>query len=76
MVQKVLELLYFQGWVDMFLDTRLEVHENEVVEFFVNLNVFEDNVATSRGNKVKLIFYNVCLHEIFHILIAGISEYE
>ncbi|KAK4708871.1 hypothetical protein R3W88_029796 [Solanum pinnatisectum] len=29
-VKKVLDLLYFQGWVDLFLDTKLVVYENEV----------------------------------------------
>ncbi|KAH0705713.1 hypothetical protein KY285_010251 [Solanum tuberosum] len=47
--------------VDLFLDTRLEVHENEVLEFYVNLNVLEGNVATSFVNGVELVFDNVYL---------------
>ncbi|KAH0705712.1 hypothetical protein KY285_010250 [Solanum tuberosum] len=38
------------GLVDLFLDTRLEVHETEVLEFYVNVNVLEGNVATSLVN--------------------------
>ncbi|KAG5589986.1 hypothetical protein H5410_040500 [Solanum commersonii] len=74
-VMKVLDLLYFQGWVDLFLDTRLMVYKNEVVEFNANLNVLEDNVATSSVNGVELVFDAVCLGEIFHIPTARLSEY-
>ena len=31
----------------MFLDTSLLVYENDVVEFYVNLNALEDTISTS-----------------------------
>ncbi|KAH0773637.1 hypothetical protein KY290_010774 [Solanum tuberosum] len=72
-VKKVLDLLYFQGW--MVLGTRLEVYENEVFEFYVNVNVLEDNVSTSFVDGVESIFDNVRLHENFHIPTDGLGEY-
>ncbi|KAH0764698.1 hypothetical protein KY285_000569 [Solanum tuberosum] len=49
------------GGANLFLDTTLEVHENEVVEFYVNLIILEDNIATSSINGVELVFDNVHL---------------
>ncbi|KAH0633040.1 hypothetical protein KY284_035826 [Solanum tuberosum] len=46
-VKRVCELLNFQGWGNLFLDTELLVHEKEVVEFYTNLKVLEENVVTS-----------------------------
>uniref|UniRef100_A0A0V0IA18 Putative ovule protein n=1 Tax=Solanum chacoense TaxID=4108 RepID=A0A0V0IA18_SOLCH len=74
-VKKVLDLLYFQGWVDLFLDTKLVVYENEVVEFYVNLNVLEGSIASSSVNGVELVFDNVRLSKKFHIPIVGLAEY-
>ncbi|KAH0665265.1 hypothetical protein KY290_027534 [Solanum tuberosum] len=59
----------------MFLDTRLMVYENEVVEFYVNFNVLEGNVVTSSINGVKLVFDLVRLEKIFNIPTTGLSEY-
>ncbi|KAK4737069.1 hypothetical protein R3W88_000766 [Solanum pinnatisectum] len=53
-VQKVLRLLQFRGWADLFLDNSLEVLENEIFEFYVNLTILEDSVATSYVNGWKL----------------------
>ncbi|KAK4727241.1 hypothetical protein R3W88_032158 [Solanum pinnatisectum] len=73
-VKKVLDLLYFHGWVDLFLDTKLVVYEYEVVEFYVNLNVLESNIASFSG--VELVFDNVRLSKNFHIPTVGLAEYE
>ncbi|KAK4721469.1 hypothetical protein R3W88_011702 [Solanum pinnatisectum] len=53
-IERVLGLLNFQGWVDLFLDIKLKVYENKVVEFYVNLNVLKDNIVTSFVNGVEL----------------------
>lgn len=70
-ILKVLGLLYFQGGANLFLDTTLEVHENEVVEFYVNLIILEDNIATSSINGVELVFDNVHLSEFFIYRLLG-----
>ncbi|KAL3326313.1 hypothetical protein AABB24_037144 [Solanum stoloniferum] len=75
LVLRVLELLHFQGWAELFLDTRLPVHEKEVCEFYTNLNVLECPVATSSVNGVELVFDSVRLDEIFRIPSVGLSEY-
>ncbi|KAK6778094.1 hypothetical protein RDI58_024812 [Solanum bulbocastanum] len=75
LVLRVLELLHFQGWVELFLDTRLPVHEKEACEFYTNLNVLEGSVATYSVNGVELVFDSVRLDEIFHIPSVGWSKY-
>ncbi|KAH0720451.1 hypothetical protein KY284_005481 [Solanum tuberosum] len=75
LVLGVLELLRFQGWAELFLDTRLPVHEKEVSEFYTNLNVLEGSVATSSVNGVDLVFDSVRLDEIFHIPSVRLSKY-
>ncbi|KAL3356558.1 hypothetical protein AABB24_017288 [Solanum stoloniferum] len=75
LVLGVLELLRFQGWAELFLDTRLPVHEKEVREFYTNLNGLEGSVANSSVNGVDLVFDSVRLDEIFHIPYVGLSKY-
>ncbi|KAH0669453.1 hypothetical protein KY285_023615 [Solanum tuberosum] len=53
-VLRVLEPLNFQGWADLFLDTRVPLYEKEVREFYTNLNVLEGSVVTSTVNGVEL----------------------
>ncbi|KAH0752114.1 hypothetical protein KY285_005262 [Solanum tuberosum] len=62
-------------WAELFLDTRLHVHEKEVREFYTNLHVLEGSVATSSINGVDLVFDSVRLNEIFHIPSIGLSNY-
>ena len=44
-------------------------------EFYVNLNVFEDNIVDSSVNGVELVFDNVHLSKTFHILTVGVVNY-
>jgi len=74
-VKRVCELLDFQGWGDLFLDTKLMVHEKEVVEFYTNLKVLEENVVTSTVNGVELVFDRSRLGEILCIPSVGLAEY-
>ncbi|KAH0722742.1 hypothetical protein KY290_005390 [Solanum tuberosum] len=64
-----------KGWEELFLDTRLHVHEKEVREFYTNLNVLEGSVATSSVNGVDFVIDSVRLDEIFHIPSVGLSNY-
>ncbi|KAH0641896.1 hypothetical protein KY290_033515 [Solanum tuberosum] len=64
-VKKVLDLLYFQGWVDLFLYTRLMVYEKEVVEFYANLN----GRVTTKPMKVlkgKMALFHKLMYELVH----------
>ncbi|KAH0637937.1 hypothetical protein KY290_036439 [Solanum tuberosum] len=74
-VKRVCELLNFQGWGNLFLDTELLVHEKEVVEFYTNLKVLEENVVTSTVKGVELVFDRSRLGEILCIPSVGLAEY-
>ncbi|KAH0665440.1 hypothetical protein KY285_026646 [Solanum tuberosum] len=74
-VKRVCELLNFQGWGDLFLDTELLVHEKEVVEFYTNLKVLEENVVTSTMKGVELVFDRIRLGEILCTPSVGLAEY-
>ncbi|KAH0668834.1 hypothetical protein KY289_023327 [Solanum tuberosum] len=74
-VKRVCELLNFQGWGDLFLDTTVLVHEKEVVEFYTNLKVLEETVVTSTVNGVELVFDRRRLGEIICIPSVGLAEY-
>ncbi|KAK6780092.1 hypothetical protein RDI58_022276 [Solanum bulbocastanum] len=58
-----------------FLETRFEVHENQVVKFYVNLNVLEDNVASFSIYGVEFVFDNVFLGEVLHVPTVFLVEY-
>ncbi|KAH0649982.1 hypothetical protein KY284_029894 [Solanum tuberosum] len=74
-VKRVCELLNFQGWGDLFLDTELLVHEKKVVEFYTNLKVLEENLVTSTVKGVELVFDHSRLGEILCIPSVGLAEY-
>ncbi|KAG5628083.1 hypothetical protein H5410_013301 [Solanum commersonii] len=74
-VKGICELLNSQGWGDLFLDTNILVHEKEVVEFYTNLKVLEENVVTSTMKGVELVFDCLRLEEILCILSVGLAEY-
>ncbi|KAH0708865.1 hypothetical protein KY290_010377 [Solanum tuberosum] len=74
-VQRVCDLLNSQGWRELFLDTKLLVHEKEVVKFYTNLKVLEENVVTSTVNGVELVFDRSRLGEILCIPSVGLAEY-
>ncbi|KAG5604260.1 hypothetical protein H5410_025752 [Solanum commersonii] len=74
-VKGICELLNSQGWGDLFLDIKMPVHEKEVVEFYTNLKVLEENVVTSTVKGVKLVFYRRRLGEILCIPSARLAEY-
>ncbi|KAG5580149.1 hypothetical protein H5410_050776 [Solanum commersonii] len=63
LVKRVFDLLNFQRWRggELFLDTSMMVYETKVVEFYVNLNVLEDNFSTSSVKEVELVFHHVRL---------------
>lgn len=82
--QKVCMFLYIemlctkldaQKWLHLFLEKDLLVHKDEVVEFYMNLSILEDNVATSKVYGVELIFDKVYLSEILLISLVGLAEY-
>ncbi|KAG5599449.1 hypothetical protein H5410_030819 [Solanum commersonii] len=52
------------------------VNENDVVEFYVNLNVLKGNVVTLSINGMELVFDPVHLGKIFNIPNVGLSEEE
>ncbi|KAH0730288.1 hypothetical protein KY289_001476 [Solanum tuberosum] len=75
-VKRVCELLNFQGWGDLFPDTELLVHKKEVVKFYMNLKVLEENVVTSNVKGVELVFDHSRLGEILHVPTTGLDEYD
>ncbi|KAG5601797.1 hypothetical protein H5410_033167 [Solanum commersonii] len=74
-VKGICDLLNSQGWGDLFLDTKMLVHEKEVVEFYTNLKVLEENVVTSTVKGVELVFDRRRLGEILCIPSVGLAEY-
>ncbi|KAG5595291.1 hypothetical protein H5410_036523 [Solanum commersonii] len=74
-VKRILDLIDYQGWGDLFLDTSLMIYELEVVEFYVNLNVIEDIVSTLYVKGVELVFDHLRLGEIFYIPTSGLAKY-
>ncbi|KAK4707040.1 hypothetical protein R3W88_033400 [Solanum pinnatisectum] len=59
---------------DLFLDTRLMVNENDIVEFYVNLNVLEGNVVTSSINRVELLAFGNILTSMFKAFNVPLGE--
>lgn len=50
-----------EGWLHLFLDTNLVVHELEIVEFYVNLTILEGSMTTSNVKSVKIMLDKVKL---------------
>lgn len=60
-VQQLIRKFNVQGWAHLFLDTSQEIHENEVVKFYMNLTVLVRNIVTSMVRGVELVFDHVRL---------------
>lgn len=60
----------------MFRIVNLVVYENEVGEFYVNLNILEGWVVSSTVRGVGIIANFVRLGEIVHVPTKGLEVYE
>lgn len=75
LVQRFLKKLTFQGWDNLFLDTSLGSHENEVLEFYTNLIFVEDSIVASSIMGVELVFDYARLREVLNVPTVGLAEH-
>lgn len=73
---RLIEKLKFQGWEHLLRCPLPRVHEFEVVEFYINLEVVGDGEVKSMVNGVRFTLTERMVGEILQVPREGYAEYD
>ncbi|MCD7449777.1 hypothetical protein HAX54_001514 [Datura stramonium] len=75
-IDKLIDIICFQGWSHLFACPLPMVYESEMVEFYMNLEVLDEETIIIFVLEVLIVFDIVGLEQLLHVHIKGYAEYN